>query len=141
MNTNSRKRTANIMHSQWSGHSAVTRMKLLEILERAGEGSDDFSMAERILYTACEFWAAVEAGTLGEFLGPRAVQQLRRSAFAYSSIGAAGVARELELTVAVLSQAGTSDGRRECIGSLQERLRQSAEPISDLIDRFCQPLH
>ena len=129
------------MHSLWGGHSAVTRSKLLEILERADGGCEDFSMADRILFTACEFWAAVEAGTLKAFLGTTALEQLRCSAFAYKAIGAAEVARELEVALRVLSLADTSHGRTECIESLQDRLRSSAAPTGDLIDKFSQLVH
>jgi len=52
------------MKSQWNGHALVTRTKLLGILERAAGGSDDFSISERALFTACEFWAAVESRRL-----------------------------------------------------------------------------
>ena len=129
------------MKNQWGGHSVATRRMLLTILERADEGCEDFSMAERILFTACEFWVAVEAGTLKAFLGPSAVEQLRCSAFAYSAIGAAEIAREVETALEALSLADSSGGRAQCIEQLQERLQQSADPTSDLIDRFSQRLH
>ena len=129
------------MDSQWGGHSAVTRRKLLEILERADDGCEDFSMVDRILFTACEFWVAVEAGTLKSFLGTTALEQLRCTAFAYRAIGAVEVAREVEAAFRALTLADTSGRRVQCIEGLQARLRQSAEPTSDLIDRFSQLVH
>jgi len=129
------------MKDQWAGHSEATRQTLLAILERADDGREDFSMADRILFTACEFWVAVEAGTLKAFLGTTALEQLRCSAFAYRAIGAVEVAREVEVALKALRLADTGGRRVQCIEGLQARLRQSAEPTSDLIDRFSQLVH
>jgi hypothetical protein len=129
------------MKSHWRGHAPSTRLMLLAILGRADEGCEDFSLAERILYTACEFWVAVETGTLKTFLGQTAAEQMRNSVFAYRAIGADEVAREVAAALGVLGLADTSGGRAACIEDLQERLRRSAEPTSDLIDRFSQRVH
>ena len=129
------------MKNEWAGHSVATRRMLLAILERADDGCEDFSMVDRILFTACEFWVAVEAGTLKSFLGATALEQLRCSAFAYRAIGAVEVAREVEAAFRALTLADTSGRRVQCIEGLQARLRQSAEPTSDLIDRFSQLVH
>jgi hypothetical protein len=129
------------MKGQWGGHSLATRRMLLTILGRADEGYENFSLAERILYTACEFWVAVETGTLKTFLGQTAEEQMRNSVVAYRAIGAAEVAREVAAALEILGLADTSGGRAACIDDLQERLRQSAEPTSDLIDRFSQRVH
>ena len=129
------------MKNQWGGHSAVTRQKLLTILERAAEGADDFSISERALYVACEFWAAVESRTLRVFLGPAAAEQLRYVAIVYSAIGADGVAREVKQALLALSLADTSSQSALCVASLQERLRYTADPLDDLITRFAQRLH
>jgi hypothetical protein len=129
------------MKNVWGGHSAVTRWKLLAILERAAEGGDDFSISERALYVACEFWAAVRARTLRVFLGPAAAEQLRYVAIVYSAIGAVEVAREVKQALHALSLADTSSQCAQCVASLQERLRLSNDPLDDLITRFAQRLH
>ena len=129
------------MKNQWTGHSMATRRMLLTILERADEGCENFSMADRILFTACEFWVAVEGGTLKAFLGTNALEQLRCCGFAYRAIGAVEVAREVEAALKALSLADNGGRRVQCIEGLQSRLRQSAEPTSDLIDRFSQLVH
>jgi len=129
------------MKERWTGHSVATRRMLMGILERADDGCEDFSMVDRILFTACEFWVAVEAGTLKAFLGSPASEQLRCSAFAYRAIGAVEIAREVEAALRALGLADTGGRRVQCIEGLQARLRQSAEPTSDLIDRFSQLVH
>jgi hypothetical protein len=114
---------------------------LLAILERADQGCEDFSLTERVLFTACEFWVAVETGALETFLGATALEQLRCSAFACSAIGATEVAREVEAALGALSLARTGGGRAQCIATLQKRLRSSAAPTSELIDRYSQRVH
>ena len=53
----------------WRGHLPITCEMLLPILERAAAGANDFSRAERILYTTCEFWAAVGMRSIVTHLG------------------------------------------------------------------------
>ncbi len=127
--------------SQWGGHSAVTRRRLLTILERAAGGLQDFSVAERALRMACEFWAAVESQTLQAFLGPTPAKQLRYFAIIYGAIGATEVAREVEASAEALRLAGSGSRRAAGIAQLQERLRDSADPLNELITRFAQHLH
>jgi hypothetical protein len=127
--------------SQWGGHCAVTRWRLLTILERAAGGLQDFSVAERALHMACEFWAAVESQTLQAFLGPTPAKQLRYFAIIYSAIGATEVAREVEAVAEALRLAGTSSRCAVDIAHLQERLRNTIDPLNDLIARFAEHLH
>jgi len=129
------------MKSQWNGHALVTRRKLLSILERAAAGSDDFSISERALYTACEFWAAVESRTLQDFLGTTATSQLRYANIVYTAIGAHDIAQALERTLAALADAGNENRRLQCVARLQTRLLESADPVDALIARFAQRLH
>jgi hypothetical protein len=129
------------MKSQWNGHALVTRTKLLGTLERAAAGSDDFSISERALYTACEFWAAVESRGLQDYLGTDAGHQLRYASIVYTAIGAHDVALALEQALAALADVGSEQLRLQCIRELQSRLLQSADPIDNLIARFAQRLH
>lgn len=127
--------------SQWSGHSAVTRRRLLTILERAAGGLQDFSVAERALHMACEFWAAVESQTLQVFLGPTPAKQMRYFATIYGAIGATEVAREVAASAEAVRLAGSSSRCAAGIALLQERLRDTTDPLNDLIARFSQHLH
>ena len=129
------------MKSHWSGHAAVTRQRLLVILERAASGAEEFSVSERALFTACEFWAAVESRTLKNFLGRDAAEQLRYAAVVYEAIGANDVAQAVEETLESLLLAGTENRRLQCIAQLQERLHSSTDPLDDLIARFAARVH
>ncbi len=131
------------MKNQWGGHSAITRSKLLTILERAAGGCEDFSVPERVLYAACEFWSAVNARALKAFLGANAVQQLRDFAAVFGAIGAIEVVREVDEALEALDMAGTNSQCAECIQRLQEQLRQSTDPLklNDLVARFAQRVH
>ena len=53
----------------WRGHLPITSRMLLRILSKAAAGKSEFSRAERILYTACEFWAAAAARSIAAHLG------------------------------------------------------------------------
>jgi hypothetical protein len=111
------------------------------ILERAAGALQDYSVAERALHMACEFWAAVESQTLQAFLGPTPAKQLRYFALIYSAIGATDIARQVDAVADALRLAGTRSPCSTDIAQLQERLRGTPDPLNDLIEKFAQHLH
>ena len=80
---------------KWPGHFPIAHEVLLSILLRAAAGDKDFTRAERILYTTCEFWAAIQARSIVTHLGSKTAKHLRNAVVAFSEIGAVRVASTL----------------------------------------------
>ncbi len=76
------------LHASWRGHLPETQQILLPILLRASAGAEEFSPCERILYTVCEFWAAIAARDLATALGADCILHLQDAMIALSTIGA-----------------------------------------------------
>jgi hypothetical protein len=67
--------------TSWYGHLPVTSIALFSILSRLATDDCDFSRDERVLFTACEYWAAVSATDLRSHLGRRPAGRLRAAGF------------------------------------------------------------
>jgi hypothetical protein len=121
----------------WRGHFPITSIALLSILNRAATGQEEFSHSERVLYVACEFWAAVNALELEAHLDPEVADPLHDARFAFSAIGAEHLANNL-LQPVVPTGDLTQDGHGQWIAILQEQLLRVADPIDVLIARFAR---
>lgn len=124
----------------WRGHFPITSEILLPILERAAAGENEFSRAERILYTACEFWAATAARSIVLHLGSEVVDNLQKASFAFSTIGALHVRDTLNAVLSDLANARTKRRYRECLAALEEDLLKTKDPVDQLIARFAEHL-
>jgi hypothetical protein len=71
----------------WSGHERDTSAMLLNVLTTATTGSAKISRADRVLFTACEFWAAARNGSLMDQLRQEPPAQLRAAEAAFTVIG------------------------------------------------------
>ncbi len=119
--------------NRWQGHLPVASVALSALLERAARGGVQFTAPERALFTACEFWAAVETRTLHAHLGPHAADSMRTLSFVYSAMGAHHVARTLVAGVAEMGEQTTPLGRHKCLEALQQRLARTQDPVDQLI--------
>ena len=124
----------------WRGHLPITCEMLLPILERAAAGANDFSRAERILYTTCEFWAAVGTRSIVAHLGSEVVDNLQNAIIAFSTIGAEHVESTLNAVNCALANARTKQGRLECLAALEHDLPKTQDPVDVLIARFAEDL-
>jgi hypothetical protein len=124
--------------SAWPGHRPITRTRMLGILERAVAGRNDFSLDERALCTACEFWASVAAGVLCAHLRTNAVDRLRSAAVVYSAIGASHFARLLDNALADLCYVQTSRERQLRLKLLEQQLRESTDRVDQLLAQFAE---
>jgi len=124
----------------WRGHLRITYEMLLPILERAAAGATDFSRAERILYTACEFWAAVGTRSLVTHLGSEVVDNLQSAIFAFSTIGAEHVENTLNAVFSDLANAPTKQARLQCLAALEDDLSKTRDAVDQLIARFAEDL-
>ena len=122
--------------NDWRGHSSVTSLALLPLLRRAAADQTEFSRVERILWVACEFWAAVNARELSAHLDTEVGDPLRGARFAFSAIGATQVLETLR-QVAVGTAGAESRGTRcERISDIEDRLLRLPEAVDMLIARF-----
>jgi hypothetical protein len=122
--------------NDWRGHFPVTSVALLPLLQRAAADRSDFSRVERILWVACEFWAAVNARELSAHLDTEVGDPLRDARFAFSAIGATQVLETLR-QVAVGTAGAESRGTRcERISDIEDRLLRLPEAVDMLIARF-----
>jgi hypothetical protein len=124
----------------WRGHMPATRARLAGILERTTQGGAQFTLAERVLVTACEFWALVMAGELHTQTELRAMGKLRFAAMVYDSLGADGVAGALRVAHGDLARLQTRLQRKRRLQMLEARLMISAQPVDTLLARFAEQL-
>lgn len=118
---------------RWHGHLPLASLALSSVLKRATHGGAHFSPAERALFTACEFWVAVEERALVAYFGTDAAHALRNLSIVYSAVGTPNVARALIRAVCDLTDATTPMGRVKCLTALQDRLLRTMDPVDRLI--------
>jgi hypothetical protein len=119
--------------NRWQEHLPVASLALSALLERAARGGAQFTAAERALFTACEFWVAVETRTLVAYLGPHDADPLRYLSIVYSAMGAHDVARMLITGVGDLGDTPTPSDRMKCLTELQERMSRTPDSVDQLI--------
>jgi hypothetical protein len=122
--------------NDWRGHYPVTSVALLSLLHRAAADQLEFSRIERILWIACEFWAAVNARELNAHLDAELGDPLHDARVAFSAIGAGVVAKTLRLAAVGTAGAAATRIRRERISDIEERLLRLPEAVDMLIARF-----
>jgi hypothetical protein len=120
----------------WRGHSRVTSVALLSLLERAVAGQTEFSRTERLFCVACEFWAAVNARELDAHLSSEVGDPLRDVRFAFSAIGAEYVVKILHQTAVEAAGSRWRCARRQRIAEVEEQLLCVPDPVDMLIARF-----
>ena len=121
--------------------TTLQRQILLSVLEEEAGDPGDGSIAARALHSACEFWATVNNGTLGHYLGTSAAERLRYAAIVFQAMGATAVASTIYEALAELSRTASTIQRERWVMALQERLLLSADPLHDLISRLTQRVH
>jgi len=122
----------------WTGHLPITRIVVFSILNRATTDESDFSRDERVLCTACEFWAAVSTDELHAHLGSQPQDRLRAAAFALNSLGAVVLAQAILAGLRELRKLNSQKHRDEYVAGLQQRLRATEESVDVLIGLFAE---
>ncbi len=119
--------------SRWQGYLPLASMALSDLLERAAGGGRQFTAPERALFSACEFWVAVETRALIPHLGEHAADSLRYLSIVYSAMGAHHVARMLIAAVGEIRDAAKSADALTCLVALQDRMARTQDPVDRLI--------
>lgn len=125
---------------RWQGHLPMASANLRPILDKAAQGGTQFSLAERAIFMACEFWTAIAAQKLVMYLGEGAMDTLRYMNIIYSAIGAPNVASAVIATVGELEGSSSPQIRLTCLRALQDRLLKTEDPVDHLIARFVERL-
>ena len=120
----------------WRGRFPNTSLVLRALLEKAVTAGSELSREERLLYTACEFWAAVAATSLAGLLGSTAGQQMRIAAAAFEEIGSARTARAISRASAKFEAIQSVSQLRGLAHTLEARLLAIGEPVDALIARY-----
>ena len=123
---------------RWRGHSPITHEVLLSILLRAAAGEQLFTRDERILYTVCEFWAAIQAQSIIPHLGSKPGDNLQSAVAAFSAIGATHLASLLNAVRNDLATAPTTKRPLRRLAALQNELSKILDPVDYLIARYAR---
>jgi hypothetical protein len=126
--------------TRWQGHLPVASQALASLLVRAARGGMQFSPPERALFTACEFWVAVERRALPVHLGANVADPLRYQSIIFAAMGAHHVACTLIIGVGEFSKSATPLEGLKCLTVLQERLSRTQDPVDELIARLADNL-
>ena len=121
------------LQSRWGASLPAACAALIPLLEQSAEKGEEFPLAERALFMACDFWAAVVSGTLPTYLARDAAGKLRYMAIVYSGIGAPKLARMLAGGAAELHDAVSLECRAACLIRLQIRLVEAQGSVDQLI--------
>jgi hypothetical protein len=125
---------------RWQGSLPLASASLISIVEKAAKGGVQFSLAERALFLACEFWSAISARRVIEHLGAGSIDALRYMSIIYSAIGAHGAARAMVDAIGELEGASHPQSQHKSLASLQVSLLKTQEPVDELIARFAENL-
>jgi hypothetical protein len=117
----------------WSGHHRQTSSVLLALLTDAAAGRKEFTVSERTLIFACEFWAAVMNRTLAHHLGRNTSSRLRAAEQVFSAIGAQNVATVLRQGQLELQKLSPQAGFQQMAAGMEACLARIDEPVDNLI--------
>ena len=120
----------------WEGHKPATSALLLDVITTATTGSAKVSRADRVLFTACEFWASARNGSLLSQLSDDPVTQLRAAEAAFTVIGlkkAAGIVQRARMDMMKTSPPVPLEA---VTNSLERELATLDEPVDQMIADF-----
>lgn len=108
---------------------------LLDVITTAATGSAKVSRSDRVLFTACEFWASARNGSLLAQLNDDALTQLRAAEASFTVIGltqAASILRRGRMALSVDTPAPLP----EVVNIIEKSLARIDEPVDQMIADF-----
>jgi hypothetical protein len=126
------------MTPNWEGHEPDTSARLLDVLVTATTGSAKVSRSDRILFVACEFWAAARNRTLLEQLRADPLSQLRAAEEAFGVIGLPKVAGCLRLGRLALKDFDPPVKLETVAENIESWLEEVDEPVDQVIAEFAK---
>lgn len=129
--------TKNTTHN-WEGHEPDTSARLLDVIVTATTGSAKVSRSDRILFVACEFWAAARNRSLLEQLRADPIAQLRAAEEAFNVIGLPKAAGCLRLGRLALADFDPPIQLKNVAENIESWLEDVDEPVDQVIAEFAK---
>lgn len=120
----------------WTGHKSVTASILNPILDRAANSYGNASTAERLLFNACESWAATAHRTLYSYLLADTAGALWAAQTAFTVIGAKKAASLLGTARFELGHAPAEAHVAAVAADLERTLPACGDRFDELIANF-----
>jgi hypothetical protein len=124
----------------WEGHQPATSARLLDVMTTATTGSAKVSRSEKVLFTACEFWASARNRSLLGQLAEDALSQLRAAEASFTVIGLTEVASVLRRARADLTDTDPPPPLRNIVEHIEECLAASGEPVDQALADYASEL-
>ena len=122
---------------EWRGHLRSTRYVLEPLLLRCAEEENPrISLPERLLFNACEFWAAVANRCLIRHLGRAPHWRLAMATDAFEGCGAIRVARVLRRQASALPTKPSGETVEQTVAALEAALLPMSQEIDTALARF-----
>jgi hypothetical protein len=122
--------------SNWQGHEPATSAALIDVLTTATTGSARVSRSDRILFTACEFWASARNHVLSEQLSDDAVAQLESAEASFGIIGLVKSATILRNARRDLTEVDPPVPLADVARAIERSLADVDEPVDQMIAQF-----
>jgi hypothetical protein len=120
----------------WEGHKPATSAVLLDVITTATTGSAKVSRADRVLFTACEFWASARNGSLLSQLSDDPVTQLRAAEAAFTVIGLTKAASIVQSGRLAMMKTSPPVPLEVVTDNLEKELATLDEPVDQMIADF-----
>jgi hypothetical protein len=120
----------------WSGHFPITHFVLQALSRKEAQDGIQLSRAERVLLTACQFWAAVARRELTQYLASQCIQRLVVAFEAYSEIGAVRIASALRIAIVHCPDNPSPAWLLRNMVNVEGCLLDTEDPIDQLIAGF-----
>jgi hypothetical protein len=99
-------------------------------------GAHELSRDERILLTACEFWAAACREKLDSYCGAEPLVRLGAATYSFSRLGAIRVVSVLRIAMQALECRDSTSATDSALRRLYEQLQQQSDNVEERIATF-----
>jgi hypothetical protein len=124
----------------WEGHQPATSASLLDVMTTATSGSAKVSRSDKVLFTACEFWASARNHNLLGQLSDDAIAQLRAAEASFTVIGLSQVASVLRRARVELTETDPPPALGDVVENIEKCLGDSGEPVDQALAEFAGEL-
>jgi hypothetical protein len=127
------------MMAKWGGHKLATSAVLYSLSSAATRGGSGFSVHERVLFTACEFWAAARNSVLLEHLSlefDEPESMLRAAEQSFARIGLSSVANVLREGLLDLTRTDQALQLAQVALNIEKALACIKEPVDEILADF-----
>ena len=122
--------------ADWNGHLPATTAALFAVLMRATAAPDTVFQYDRVLSTACEFWASTRHRGLLAYLNDDAIARLSAAETAFRAIGAHKAAAILHRGQSALAHHDPLVSLKCACDPMEADLANCDEPVDQLLSDF-----